>query len=114
MLCPQPHLLPRSHVMREIPSREILMQNQSQSQTSSDHAETSQSARPGWTPLPLEHLPLPTYWPSGLAFAITLIFWGLITSWVIITVGILVFIISLAGWIQDIRHERKHHTSSSH
>jgi hypothetical protein len=92
------------------------MQNQSQFQTSPNNGEAAQRAHhPGWTPMPLEHLPLPTYWPSGLAFAITLIFWGIITSWVILTVGLLVFIISLAGWIQDIRHERKHaHASSSH
>ena len=66
---------------------------------------------PGWTPLPLEHLPAPTFWPAGLALAITFVFWGLISSWVVFAVGLLLFTLSLAGWIADIRHERKKHHS---
>ena len=61
----------------------------------------------GWKPLPHEHLPRPTYFPAGLAMGITLIFWGLITSWVIFLAGIGLFIAALAGWISEIRHERK-------
>lgn len=64
-----------------------------------------------WTPLPLEHLPAPTFWPAGLALAITFIFWGLISSWVVFAVGLFLFALSLAGWIADIRHERKQHHS---
>jgi hypothetical protein len=41
----------------------------------------------------------------GIAF----LFWGLITSWVTFVVGLGLFIASLAGWITEIRHERKHH-----
>lgn len=66
----------------------------------------------GWVEMPVEHLPAPTYWPSGLALAITFLFWSLITSWVITVVGAIMFIVSLSGWIQDIRHERAHHTRS--
>lgn len=61
-----------------------------------------------WTALPLEHLPLPTYWPAALGLAITFIFWGVITSWVVLVVGLALFAVSLGGWIYDIRHERKH------
>ena len=61
----------------------------------------------GWTPLPAEHLPLPTFWPAALALSITFIFWGLIASWVILIVGIGVFAGSLGGWIRDLRYERK-------
>jgi hypothetical protein len=82
--------------------------SQSQSQVTSAAPVPAKRSREGWTPLPLDHLPLPTYWPAGLALAITFIFWGLITSWVILVVGIIQFAASLAGWIQDIRHERKH------
>ena len=39
----------------------------------------------------------------------TFIFWGLITSWVILLVGVGLFIAALAGWISEIRHERKQH-----
>jgi hypothetical protein len=66
-------------------------------------------AHPEWEPLPAEHLPRPTYFPAGLAMGIAFLFWGLITSWVIIVVGLALFIASLAGWITEIRHERKHH-----
>jgi hypothetical protein len=38
---------------------------------------------------------------------VTFFFWGLITSWVIILVGAGLFAASLAGWITEIRHERK-------
>jgi len=68
--------------------------------------------RPGWEPLEHKHLPRPTYFPSGLAMGATFIFWGLITSWVIFAVGIGLFVAALAGWISEIRHERKHHASS--
>lgn len=64
---------------------------------------------PGWTKLPAEHLPPATFWPAGLALATTVVFWGLISSWVVLGVGIGLFAVSLAGWISDLRHERKHH-----
>jgi hypothetical protein len=62
-----------------------------------------------WTPLPLQHLPQPTYFPAGLAMGVAFLFWGLITSWVVILVGAGLFIAALAGWITEIRHERKRH-----
>ena len=37
----------------------------------------------------------------------TFIFWGLITSWVIFAVGLGLFVAALAGWVTEIRHERK-------
>ena len=58
----------------------------------------------------VHHLPIPTFWPAGLALGVTLIFWSLITSWVILMMGAWLFIISLGGWIRDIRHERKTHS----
>ena len=64
---------------------------------------------PGWEPLPLEHLPQPTFFPAGLAMGTTFIFWGFITSWVILVAGLGLFVAALAGWITEIRHERKNH-----
>jgi hypothetical protein len=52
-----------------------------------------------------EKLARPTWWPAALAFGSTLLVWGLIASWVILLCGAVVTIISLTGWIQDIRHE---------
>jgi hypothetical protein len=71
--------------------------------------DQSPVAHPEWNPLPAEHLPRPTYFPAGLAMGIAFFFWGLISSWVIIVVGLALFIASLAGWITEIRYERKHH-----
>jgi hypothetical protein len=62
---------------------------------------------PGWnTPRP-EVLPLPTWWPAATAFGITLTAWGLISSVFVLAAGAVVFFVSLAGWIGDIRHERR-------
>jgi hypothetical protein len=69
--------------------------------------DQSPMAAAKWEPLPEEHLPRPTYFPAGLAMGITFLFWGLITSWVVILVGLSLFVVSLAGWIGEIRHERK-------
>jgi hypothetical protein len=62
----------------------------------------------GWHALPPERLPRPNFFPAGLAMGTTFIFWGLITSWVIIVVGIALFTASLAGWIYEILRERSH------
>ena len=64
---------------------------------------------PGWQVLPDTPLPHPTYFPAGLAMGVAFLFWGLITSWVTFVVGLALFIASLAGWITEIRYERKHH-----
>jgi hypothetical protein len=66
------------------------------------------SAHPDWEPLPAEPLPHPTYFPAGLAMGTAFLFWGLITSWVVLVVGLVLFSASLAGWITEIRYERKH------
>ncbi|HVU36246.1 MAG TPA: hypothetical protein VHE61_22610 [Opitutaceae bacterium] len=63
----------------------------------------------GWTKLPTEHLPPATFWPAGLALAITFVLWGFISSWVVLGIGIGLFAVSLTGWITDLRHESKHH-----
>jgi hypothetical protein len=69
-------------------------------------SQTAQNPPPDWEPLPPESLPRPTFFPAGLAMGTTFIFWGLITSWVIILVGAGLFIAALAGWIMEICHER--------
>ena len=61
---------------------------------------------PGWEPLLPEKLPRPNFFPAGLAMGITFLFWGLITSWVILAVGIGLFWAALAGWIYEILRER--------
>lgn len=70
---------------------------------------------PGWhRPLP-HSLPGPGYWPAIMALGVTFMLWGLavgfneVVSTIIILffIGLILFIISLVGWIGDLRHERK-------
>ena len=63
--------------------------------------------RPGWSvPLP-ESIPEPTPWPPALALGIALTGWGLIASTVVLVIGLLLFAVSLGGWIGDIRNESR-------
>lgn len=76
----------------------------------SSDVPTATPAPADWNKLPLEHLPQATFWPAGLALAVTFIFWGFVSSWVVFAVGAGLFAASFAGWIVDLRHERKHHS----
>ena len=67
-------------------------------------ASSSSHVRPGWKDYPVEDLPQPTYWPAAMAFGITFIFWGIVTTFIISGVGLIIFIVALVGWIGDIRH----------
>ncbi|WP_419802871.1 hypothetical protein [Mucilaginibacter sp.] len=58
-----------------------------------------------WEKAKPEVLPKPTYWPFFLAMGLAFIFWGLLTTWVVLIAGLLIFIISLTGWINLLRHE---------
>ncbi|HWB93616.1 MAG TPA: hypothetical protein VG605_17265 [Puia sp.] len=51
------------------------------------------------------HLPEPTYWPFFMAMGLAFFGWGLISTWLIAVGGLIVFIISLIGWINILRHE---------
>jgi hypothetical protein len=70
--------------------------------------EEVKGRRPGWTVPHPEVLPRPTFWPAGLAFAVTFMLWGIVTSPIITAVGALLLVVSLSGWIGDIRNERAH------
>jgi hypothetical protein len=67
----------------------------------------SPGLRPGWSRPRPEKLPAPTAWPVALALAVTLIVWGLVSSLILTAFGGALFIASMAGWVADIRHERK-------
>ena len=58
-----------------------------------------------WPKAHPERLPSPTYWPFFLAGGLAFVFWGLLTTWVILVAGLVVFAIALAGWINILRHE---------
>lgn len=56
--------------------------------------------------LPTE-LPEPTYWPFFLAIGLGFIFWGLLTTWLMLSVGFLIAFIAIARWIKLLDHERE-------
>lgn len=58
-----------------------------------------------WEKAKPEKLPRPTYWPFFLAMGLAFLFWGLLTTWVILLAGGLIFTVALIGWINQIRHE---------
>ena len=47
--------------------------------------------REGWSAPKPEHIPRPTAWPAGLALGITFFAWGLITSPIVLGVGLALF-----------------------
>src|SRR5882724_5113655 len=84
-------------------TRSIQMPNE---QPTTQHSD---AVPPGWQMLPDTPLPHPTYFPAGLAMGVAFLFWGLITTWVVWLVGVVLFIAALAGWITEIRHGYKTH-----
>ncbi len=71
-----------------------------------DHISTPQPAlRPGWSLAQPAEIPKPTYWPIVMALGITLFAWGVVTSLIISFVGLVLFVLSLVGWLGDIQDE---------
>jgi hypothetical protein len=62
--------------------------------------------RKGWNKPKPDRVPRSTAWPAAMALGVTLLAWGLITSPVVLGVGVALLAISLSGWIGEIRHER--------
>jgi cytochrome c oxidase subunit 1 len=56
------------------------------------------------------HLPSPSYWPIVLAFGLTLISSGVIWGIYISLGGVIVLLVSIAGWTLENRavHKEKH------
>jgi hypothetical protein len=61
--------------------------------------------RAGYSRPKPERIPRSTAWPAAMALGITLLAWGLITSPIVLGVGLVLFASALAGWIGEIRHE---------
>jgi hypothetical protein len=55
-------------------------------------------------------LPAPTAWPIVLAFGVTLLFAGLVTSAPLSALGAVLTVAGCAGWFRDILPHEKHHT----
>ena len=61
----------------------------------------------GALPPPTEeiHLPEPSYLPVIVAFGVTIAIMGVVFSWVMVAVGLLIFLIALFRWIGQTRRE---------
>jgi hypothetical protein len=70
-----------------------------------DDKNTEIIPQPDWEKAKPEILPEPTYWPFFLAMGLAFIFWGLLTTWLILLAGAFIFSIALTGWINQLRHE---------
>lgn len=55
-------------------------------------------------------IPAPTAWPIVLAFGVTLIFAGLVTSAAVTVVGALLAALAAVGWFRDVLPEEAHET----
>src|ERR1700704_2144253 len=64
---------------------------------------------PTATPLTVT-LPAPTAWPIILAFGITLIFAGLLTSASVSILGAIFFVTACVGWFRDVLPHEKEET----
>lgn len=69
----------------------------------------SQDPSDDWHELPAEPLPRPTTAPFFTALGITLLFWGLIGSVVMIAVGLVVLAAALTSWIASIARSSDRH-----
>jgi hypothetical protein len=59
-----------------------------------------------WNEPKPDTLPSPTYWPAALAFAVTITAFGVVTSLLLSALGMTLFVVAIAMWIREIRHEQ--------
>jgi cytochrome c oxidase subunit 1 len=49
------------------------------------------------------HLPSPSYWPIALAFGMALIAVGVVSTFILSIVGVVVMLVAIAGWTLENR-----------
>jgi len=68
-----------------------------------DEAEQPEGALP--PPTEEIHLPEPSFLPVVVAFGISIAIIGVVFTWVMVAVGLLIFLIALFRWIGQTRRE---------
>jgi hypothetical protein len=62
--------------------------------------------REGWNAAEPETLPRRrTVWPAAAALGIVLIFFGVVTAWLVVIAGVVLLGIAVAGWIEEVRYD---------
>ena len=51
------------------------------------------------------HLPDPSYLPALVALGITIAVIGVIMSWVVVAIGLIIFLVALVRWVRQTREE---------
>jgi cytochrome c oxidase subunit 1 len=51
------------------------------------------------------HLPDPSYMPVLLAFGVTIVVVGVVLTWVMVAIGLLIALVALFRWIRQTREE---------
>jgi type IV secretory pathway TrbD component len=51
------------------------------------------------------HLPGPSYLPVATAFGLTIAIVGVVLSWVIVGIGVVITVIAILRWIRETREE---------
>jgi len=73
-----------------------------------ENASDASAPNETWTKIGHVHIPDPTYMPIIMALGIMCILWGIVTTPLISLVGAILFVISIMGWIGELRHEHGH------
>jgi hypothetical protein len=51
------------------------------------------------------HLPEPAYTPVVHAFGVTLVVIGVVLTWVMVAIGLIIALVALTRWIRQVREE---------
>jgi hypothetical protein len=51
------------------------------------------------------HLPDPSYMPVLLAFGVTIVVVGVVLTWVMVAIGLIIALVALTRWIRQTREE---------
>jgi hypothetical protein len=51
------------------------------------------------------HLPDPSYMPVLLAFGVTVVVVGVVLTWVMVAIGLIITLVALTRWIRQTREE---------
>ena len=53
------------------------------------------------------HLPAPSYWPFFTAVGFAFLLWGMVAGWMLSATGILIIIVAIKGWINNLTDETR-------
>jgi len=70
-----------------------------------EQADKPNEADDPTTPALPERIPKSTFWPFVMALGVMFFFWGILTSWIISGIGVILVSISFSGWIVDLNNE---------